>query len=220
MVSGDAVVAIWNGIAPAGRAEFYDWHLHEHIPERVVIPGFWRGRRFIAADAATEPEFFTLYEAASMAVLSGPDYAARLNAPTERTRRATAHFRDTSRALARVLDRSGAGDGGVVMTIRFAAEPAAAPGLGAVLRRAAAAPRVAAAQLCAADPGASAARTAESVGRSDLLAPPGWFAMIEATDAAALAGLLPEGALCQAGARPPLARGIYRLEYLLARPGA
>ena len=220
MVSGGAVVAIWNGIAPAGRAEFYDWHLREHFPERVAIPGFCRGRRFIAATAATGPEFFTLYEVASMAVLSGPDYAARLNAPTERTRRATAHFRDTSRALARVLDSSGAGDGGVVMTIRFGAEPAAAPNLAAMLRHAVAAPRVTAAHLCAADAGASGTRTAESAGRSDLLALPAWFAIIEATDAAALAGLLPDRALREAGARPPFARGIYRLEYLMAKPGA
>lgn len=77
MLAGEAVVAIWNGIAPEGRAEFYEWHLHEHIPERVGIPGFKRGRRYIAADPATQPEFFTLYEAeilrgASGAGLSGP----------------------------------------------------------------------------------------------------------------------------------------------------
>ena len=62
MLAGEAVVAIWNGIAPEGRARFYEWHLHEHVPERVGSPGFKRGRRYIAADPAEVPVgFFTLY---------------------------------------------------------------------------------------------------------------------------------------------------------------
>jgi hypothetical protein len=38
MLCGQAVVAIWNGIGEEGRSEFYDWHLHEHMPERVGVP--------------------------------------------------------------------------------------------------------------------------------------------------------------------------------------
>ena len=62
-LAGQAVVAIWNGIAPEGRTEFYEWHNREHMPERVGIPGFRRGRRYIAKYGT--PEFFTLYEADS-----------------------------------------------------------------------------------------------------------------------------------------------------------
>jgi len=47
-LAGQGVVAIWNGIAPEGRAEFFEWHNREHMPERVGIPGFRRGRRYIA----------------------------------------------------------------------------------------------------------------------------------------------------------------------------
>ncbi len=56
-----------------------------------------------------------------MGVLQGSDYLARLNAPTAWTRRATAAFRNTSRAIARVLHSTGPGAGGVVLTVRFAA---------------------------------------------------------------------------------------------------
>lgn len=45
---GKAVVAIWNDILPEGRDNFIEWHNREHIPERVSIPGFLRGRRYIA----------------------------------------------------------------------------------------------------------------------------------------------------------------------------
>jgi len=79
-LAGQAVVAIWNGIAPEGRTEFYEWHNREHMPERVGIPGFQRGRRYIARYGT--PEFFTLYEADSAEVLVGQDYLNRLNNPT------------------------------------------------------------------------------------------------------------------------------------------
>lgn len=52
-------IAIRNGISDEGLADFYAWHLTEHIPERVGISGFLRGRRFRAADDKTHPEFIT-----------------------------------------------------------------------------------------------------------------------------------------------------------------
>ncbi|MBV8913657.1 MAG: hypothetical protein JOZ05_11535 [Acetobacteraceae bacterium] len=213
MLSGEAAIAIWNDITDAGRAEFYAWHLHEHMPERAGISGFRRGRRYIACDGATRPEFFTLYEADTIGVLQGSDYVSRLNAPTPWTRRATAEFRNTSRAVARVLASVGPGAGGIALTVRFDAGRDRTTTLADLLRHAASAPRVTGAHLCAADDQASAQRTAESSGRTDLQAPPAWFAMVEATDADAVAALLPEPELRAAGATGTMARGLYRLEY-------
>ena len=75
MLAGEAVVAIWNGIEPDSREQFYDWHVNEHMPERVGIPGF-------AVAAVTSPpmrppirSFYALrsrYDAGT----AGPDYAA------------------------------------------------------------------------------------------------------------------------------------------------
>jgi hypothetical protein len=214
MLAGEAVVAIWNGIAEAGRAQFYDWHLREHIPERVGIPGFLRGRRYIAIDPATHPEFFTLYEAATMQVLQGHDYTDRLNAPTPWTKSATAHFQDTARALARVLESSGPGMGGAMLTLRFAATPPATAAIADLVRAAGRAPRIPGAHLCRADDDASGASTAESQGRTDIQAPPSWFALIEATDAAALANTLPDPSLHTAGAHGLIHRGLYQLEHV------
>ena len=50
----------------------------------------------IAAD--TKPEFVTLYEIADASVATSAPYLARLNAPTDWTKRATSHFRNTARA--------------------------------------------------------------------------------------------------------------------------
>ncbi len=214
MLAGEAVVAIWNGIAPEGRANFYDWHLNEHMPERVGIPGFRRGRRFIAADSATQPEFFTLYEADTLQVLQGSDYTGRLNAPSEWTKRSVVHFRDTSRGLARVIASHGPGVGSAMLTVRFDADTAAQATIAALIRDAASAPRVCGAHLCIADDAASGVVTEEKRGRTDIQAPPRWIALVEATDIEALQPLLAEAAMQDAGCRGALRRGCYRMEHL------
>jgi len=211
-------ICIWNDIAPEGRAEFYDWHLNEHMPERAAIPGFIRSRRFIATSAASQPEFFTLYETADPSVLTGAEYLARLNAPTEWTRRATQAFRNTSRALTTVLARVGPGQGGIVATLRFAAREGAGDALAARLSAAihalASSPRVAAAALCRTNETASASKTAESRDRTDILAAPGWVAIVEGCDEAAARGAM--DAIVAAGGETfdgPCARGVYRFEF-------
>ena len=60
-LAGKGVVAIWHDLLPEAKDDFYEWHNREHMPERVGIPGFRRGRRYIAISGA--PEFFNLYEA-------------------------------------------------------------------------------------------------------------------------------------------------------------
>ena len=205
MLAGEAVVAIWNGIAPEARTRFYDWHCNEHMPERVGIPGFCRGRRLIALDAATAPEFFTLYEADAMGVLTGADYAARLNDPTQATRAVTAEFRATTRALAAVVESRGPGLGGVMATLRFEAEDWLAPELCPLVRSVATLPRVTGTHLCRTDLPASGVRTTETRERTDLDAAPAWFVLIEATDAEALALADVQTMLARVGAR--FARG-------------
>ena len=219
MLVGEAVVAIWNGIAPEARAQFYDWHTNEHMPERVGIPGFRRGRRYIAADADTAPEFFTLYEADTMQVLQGSDYANRLNDPTPGSRATTAQFRDTARALSRVIVSHGPGLGGVLLTIRFDCDEQHLPALRAMVRATAQAVRVVGAHLCMGDADASAVRTAETRDRTDIQVPPNLFIMVEATDTEALTDILQERAMAGAGARGPFVRGVYRLEYLRNKTG-
>jgi hypothetical protein len=193
MLAGEGAVAIWNGISEAGRAEFYAWHLHEHMPERVGIPGFLRGRRYRAADALTHPEFFTLYETQSFEVTSGNDYANRLNAPTTWTRSATSHFQTTSRALARVVASFGVGPGGVLLTVRFNISDEDADGVTTLEHRLmdiANQAEITGAHLLKADDEASVAKTNESEGRSDIEAPPRWVVLIEACSVAVLENIV------------------------------
>lgn len=116
-LAGEGAVAIWHDIAPEGRAEFYAWHGQEHMPERVGIPGFLRGRRYVAIEA--DLEFFNLYEALSVETLKGQDYAARVNAPTPWTLSAVKHFRSVARAICRVGHSAGPAQGGLIATLRY-----------------------------------------------------------------------------------------------------
>jgi hypothetical protein len=193
MLAGEGAVAIWNGIAEEGRQDFYAWHLHEHMPERLGIPGFLRGRRYRAVDKATQPEFFTLYETQTFEVTQGVDYLNRLNAPTAWTKRATSHFQTTSRSLTRVLASFGPGQGGALMTLRFDVPDEVAAEVDALrhlLLTLSSAPEITGAHLLRSDDAASAAKTNESKGRNDIEAPANWVILVEACSAKALRPVL------------------------------
>ena len=92
------------------------------MPERVGIPGFRRGRRYVAISGT--PEYFNLYEADSPEMLAGQDYLNRLNAPTAWTQRVVPSFRNVARSICRVAFTNGVGSGGVMLTLRFAIDAA------------------------------------------------------------------------------------------------
>ena len=114
---GRAAVAMWWGFAPEMRDEIEDWHTHEHMPERVAIPGFLRGTRWIALGG--ELSFFILYEVARASVLTGADYMARLNDPTPWSRKMMPHHLNMTRSLCRVHASSGGLIGRALTTLRF-----------------------------------------------------------------------------------------------------
>lgn len=223
-LAGQAAVAIWHDIAPEGRAQFYDWHGTEHMPERVAIPGFLRGRRYVALQA--DLEFFNLYEAETPDVLTGAGYRDRLNSPTPWTVDTVKHFRRVARSLCRVAASAGAGQGGLVATLRYDVPAAAAaahvraladnllPGLA---RHGA----IAGAHLLVADADASAVGNAESAARGVANRVPRWIVVVEGWGDAAAFGALCRTAvgerLAAAGATGPVETGIYQLQATVDR---
>jgi hypothetical protein len=187
MLAGEGAIAIWNGISDEGRADFYAWHLAEHMPERVGIPGFLRGRRYRAADDQTRPEFFTLYETQTFEVTRSVDYLNRLNSPTAWTKRATAHFQTTSRSLARVMASFGVGSGGALLTLRFDVSESETEQLRSNMMKIATLPQITGAHIIRGDEEASATKTAESKDRTDFVPPARWAMLVEACSVEALA---------------------------------
>jgi hypothetical protein len=113
---GKGTLVIWHGITAEGEADMLRWHDVEHIPERVGVPGFLRGRRY--AHATRPREYLDLYETESVETIRSAPYLDRLNHPTAWTQRVLPHFRDTFRIGCRVLASTGRGQGGALVTVR------------------------------------------------------------------------------------------------------
>lgn len=212
---GRAAVIIWNDIASEGRAAFYTWHDGEHTPERLSIPGFRRGRRLIRVGHS--PEWLTMYEADDLSVLTSSAYLARLNAPTPLTQKTLPYFRNTSRAVCRVIASQGSSTGGHMLAMRISVPPAQVNAFvdhlaGVAFPRALATTGIVACHLFAADEGASFINTEESSNRAFDV--PAWVLLAEATlahVAEAMQRTLSED-LARFGADVRSDAGVYALE--------
>jgi len=179
---GDGAVFIWNDIVASGLDPFYEWHDREHIPERLAIPGFCRGRRYVCPGHS--PEWLTLYEAADLDVVVSTVYLERLNNPTPSTVDALRYFRNTSRAVCRIVHSIGSSSGGYVLALRVDVAAAQADAMkqyfcADVFPRMAALTSVVACHLYMADQPGSYLNTAESDTREFDV--PAWIVLIETT---------------------------------------
>ncbi|HZB92689.1 MAG TPA: hypothetical protein VE397_14675 [Stellaceae bacterium] len=113
-----ALLAIWTDIDQALEADFNEWYWREHLPERLSVPGFRRGRRFRAL--AGSPRYFACYELDGLATLASPAYLERLDQPTAWTRRVMGGFRNTVRAGFERVANFGEASGAVLLTLRLA----------------------------------------------------------------------------------------------------
>jgi hypothetical protein len=57
---------------PAFEDEFNAWYDTEHIPERVAVPGFETGIRYVCLTGS--PRFLAIYDTQSPEVLASPEY--------------------------------------------------------------------------------------------------------------------------------------------------
>ena len=112
------ILAIFNNVAPGREAEFEEWFQHEHLAERIAVPGFLIGRRHEAISG--QPRYFNFYVTQSVAVLKSAAYLGRLDAPTPMTRTVMSEiFKDMIRTVCRRTFRLGVMRGTGVVTVRF-----------------------------------------------------------------------------------------------------
>jgi hypothetical protein len=221
-LAGQGAITIWQDVKPEAREAFFVWHNGEHMPERVGIAGFLRGRRYGAVQGS--PEIFTLYETEDPEVHTGAAYMERLNNPTEQTRRVAPNMINNVRSLCRVEWSRGAALGGLIFTLRFDVADSGdmldllvRDRLPRLLMRLG----VTAAHLCLADKGASSVKTEEKKARPEAALVPGWVVMVEGSAGRealerAVGDLLDERSLADAGATGQL-RGVYALQMSLSK---
>lgn len=219
-LSGSAAMVLYYGIEASAIADHDHWHTHEHLPERLSVPGFVRASRWVAVEA--EPRYLVLYEVEEVAVLSGAPYLERLNNPTPWTTRMMPSFRGMVRGFCGVTASAGEGLGHALVSVRYTAKPGAEAGLqrwlaGEVLPAMAARPGLASAHLLA--PAAQPPMTKEQGIRGRDADMP-LVLLATGYDAAALAGaataVLPDREFERRGAAAPAVRGSYRMDLVQA----
>ena len=220
---GSGVLAFWNGVEAGTDDDFVEWHVLEHIPERVGVPGFLRGRRYVGIDG--HPKYFNFYETSDPGVLTSAAYRERLNAPSDWTRQNIARFRDSCRTICSVAASLGRGEGAWVETLRLTAQSGSeafrASLVGSVLPGVLAAPGIVGVHLLEGELAASQGGSAEKTLRSQPDQIADWVVLIEAVEADALQNVrrnaASDAAFSRAGAGSEMVRGIYRLQYGLTR---
>jgi hypothetical protein len=131
MLLGPAAMLLAFDVAPEAIPEHDDWHTHEHLPERLSIPGFLRGTRWVATRGG--PRYCVLYEVENLATLASTPYLERLNSPSDWTRKMMPHYRGMTRGFCTVAASFGLGLGHAARLVRFKPEPGAAAALQAWL---------------------------------------------------------------------------------------
>jgi hypothetical protein len=214
---GSAAVAMWWDMARGQRAEFEDWHSHEHFPERMSIPGFQRGSRWAAADGGVG--FFVIYELDAYETLTSPHYLARLNDPTPWSKKMMPHHRNMARSQCRVIASHGGGVARVMATLRLSPQPGREDALSAHLREVLAAlpqrPGITGAHLLRTDTPKSGVTAEQRIRGGDATAD--WIVLVSGYSEEALRQVLESelqpAALEAAGASAAQASSVFRLAF-------
>ncbi|HSG75554.1 MAG TPA: hypothetical protein VLA30_05400 [Burkholderiales bacterium] len=115
---GRAAMLLFFDIAPEAIAEHDDWHTHEHLPERLSIPGFLRGTRWVGLRGG-QSRYFVIYEVRDTGVLTSAAYLERLNNPTPWTQKMMPSYRGMTRGFCAVTGSAGLGMGHAALVVRF-----------------------------------------------------------------------------------------------------
>src|SRR4030095_13702501 len=114
---GKAAMLLTFDVEEAAIGEHDDWHTHEHLPERLSIPGFLRGTRWVSFQGS--PRYAVIYEVERLETLGSEPYLTRLNNPTAWTSKMMTHYRGMIRGLCSVERSYGFGTGHYALLVRF-----------------------------------------------------------------------------------------------------
>lgn len=117
---GKAAMILSFDVAPEAIVEHDHWHSYEHFHERMSIPGFLRGSRWVASSGKSN--YVVMYEVKDLDTLASPPYLERLNNPSPWTSRMMTHYRGMNRGFCQVTSSQGFGLGQVGLLIRFSPE--------------------------------------------------------------------------------------------------
>jgi hypothetical protein len=117
-LAGPALLVLWSDTLPDADAAWRAWHVREHMPDRMTVPGIELGRRYLDRGRKRH-QTFMMYEAREIEVFQSPAYLAQMNDPSAETRRLLPSIRNILRGVCRVVASEGAGIGETLATVRL-----------------------------------------------------------------------------------------------------
>lgn len=124
--NGTAFLALWNNISDAGRRHEYEqWHLFEHVPERVALPGFVGADRYRSFGA--DPGYFTVYHLDDLSALESTSYRDVFTNPTPWSARMRPVLSDFYRLPCLLSGSVGTSRAPFLITVRWSADQPTPP---------------------------------------------------------------------------------------------
>jgi hypothetical protein len=120
---GKGMLIVFCEVKARDERDFNEWYNREHIDERVNLPGFHRGRRYVAVRGS--PRYLATYECDTVDDLATRGYLALLANQTPWTQAVMARFTRFTRLTVRVQADLAHGVGGAVAAVRFTPDPRA-----------------------------------------------------------------------------------------------
>jgi hypothetical protein len=224
---GTGCFVAWWDVAAESASEHDNWHTHEHMIERVAIPGFLRGSRYRALDAGLR--VCTIYLGETLATFTSRAYVERLDNPTPWSARCFPLFRSMNRSLCTVAASFGHGIGGYLLTMQLSAREGDGDRLkkrliDEALPALAHRPGLNGAHLLIADKSASQTGSREKALRGVPDAVADWIVLVEGYDRAAVemarAELVGTDGIAAHGAANSPVTGLYGLDFTLGEDEA
>ena len=212
----------WYDVQLGHETEHDHWHTHEHMIERVAIPGFRRGLRYRSLIGS--PRLCIIYQADSLQTFASPAYLERLNDPTPWTTESMPLAVGVNRTMCNVVSTHGHGTGGYLVTMQVAPRSENAEHLKSwisakAIPALAARPGLCGAHLLIGDPEISQIKTREKEIRGAPDAIADWVILVEGYDRVAseqaLAELRGREGLVAHDAVENLIGGLYSLDYMI-----
>jgi hypothetical protein len=115
--SAAGVLFVASDVDAAHDLDYNRWYDREHVLERVSIPGFTCGTRYVAIDAPKR--YLGLYHTESLAVFGSPAYRQAFLHQTPWSVSNLNRMQQPMRRVCQVLARTGAGQGSALLVIQL-----------------------------------------------------------------------------------------------------
>lgn len=120
MTDAKALLAVWMNPAPEREDDLNRWYAEEHFPDRLAMPGWLRGRRYVSLEG--EHKYVALYDLEDLGALSSPKYKQSMANSTPWTRQVVDNllgFTRTEYELLQALGESPQGGAPYALLVRL-----------------------------------------------------------------------------------------------------